>query len=270
MGRMLKALQQIETVRPAPPDRSTPSEPVRGPSAMEATLARAETALAAEQDAGRPAPAEPDCGPAERPPARESPDVPTPPPQVASEFHELANAILAQLPSSKSAVAMLVSPDGEGGDPAAILSLAAALRSSVSGAVAIIDCDLRSPERFGGHGRYGLIDILRSRVPWHEAAYLADPSGIAVLPGRGYDSDEYRKDRLGLQLLLDELEEHFQIILLDATSLPCAEASAVSSYCDGTYLVIRINHTSRQSAKRAVRTVARAGGQVLGCVLLVN
>src|SRR5207244_8408963 len=70
-----------------------------------------------------------------------------------------------------------------------------------------------------------------------------------------------------MQDTLDELEARYDIVILDsAPLLSASDAMPLLPRTDGTLLVVRLFHTPRKAALRAVRVIERARGGLLGVV----
>jgi Mrp family chromosome partitioning ATPase len=267
MGRMLKALQQIDVKRTAaaPPPAG---DEVRRSADIEATLAEAENAVAAveaavtgensaaaiEQDPSLAA-AEPGPGLADAAPG---------------EHLELARTLLGQLPAAGPAVLLWASPDGIPGPAKSLLSLAAALRQDLSGAVLLAVCDGRAAERYGLQARWGWVDLLAGTVSWAEVVQEAGTPRVSVLFGRGAESRDHAPRDFPWPALIEKLKQRYRLTVLDASTLGIARSAPIAAHCDGACLWIRAHQTPRQAAQRAVRALRASGARILGSVLVTG
>jgi Mrp family chromosome partitioning ATPase len=158
--------------------------------------------------------------------------------------------------------------------------------------VCVVDADLRRPRlsrHFGfGDGERGLTDVLegaplksvirRFPVPGAPATngngngngngHKAVQGEIAVLcAGERRDHPAELLASRAMQDTIDELEARYDIVLVDcAPLLAASDALPLLSRAGGTLLVVRLFHTPRKAAARAVRVIERARGGLLGVV----
>jgi succinoglycan biosynthesis transport protein ExoP len=136
----------------------------------------------------------------------------------------------------------------------------------------VIDGDLRRPsvhKRFGMSNTIGLSNVLLNDLPWRET--LLRPPGIPdldILPAGSVSRRAADLIGSGLQGLLDECSNHYDLIILDAPPLlgfpePLQMATAV----DGVVIVARAGETSRKGVASVLRTLHRLRANVIGLVL---
>jgi tyrosine-protein kinase Etk/Wzc len=145
--------------------------------------------------------------------------------------------------------------------------------------VLLVDCDIRRPRV---HGLFrmprspGLMELLTaSRTPSGEAVAPAEAiressvAGLSVLPCGALPSNAANLlSSTRMRVLLQELEEQFDIIVLDTPPvLATADAGIVASLTDGVLLVVRAGTTDRNAAQRAYQQLANVGARVVGTVL---
>ena len=69
-------------------------------------------------------------------------------------------------------------------------------------------------------------------------------------------------------LLLDELEQHFDVILFDSPALEsCVDAQVIAAPVHGLVLVANQHETKAKALQYALSQIRNTGAQVLGCVL---
>jgi capsular exopolysaccharide synthesis family protein len=136
----------------------------------------------------------------------------------------------------------------------------------------VIDGDLRRPsihKRFGMSNTLGLSNVLLNDLPWREA--LLKPPGIPdldILPAGSVSRRAADLIGRGLQSLLDECSNHYDLIIMDAPPLlgfpePLQMATAV----DGVVIVARAGQTSRKGVASVLHTLHRLRANVIGLVL---
>lgn len=165
--------------------------------------------------------------------------------------------------------------------------------------VVLVDADLRRPRAhafFEVEPSPGLVDVIEDEVPVERALRRPHPD-LTFLPS---GTPTERPDLLFLHGDLDALFEHLEhlptesrrrpvtgrraaangngtrkpphlgpAVLIDAPPvLQAAEVSALAGLADGVVLVVQAGVTARLAATRAAEQVRRAGGEVLGVVLV--
>jgi len=136
----------------------------------------------------------------------------------------------------------------------------------------VIDGDLRRPsvhKRFGLQNTLGLSNVLLNDLPWRET--LLKPAGIPdldILPAGSISRRAADLMGVGLQRLLDDCSNHYDLIILDAPPLlgfpePLQMATAV----DGVVIVARAGQTSRKGVASVLNTLHRLRANVIGLVL---
>jgi capsular exopolysaccharide synthesis family protein len=136
----------------------------------------------------------------------------------------------------------------------------------------VIDGDLRRPsvhKRFGLQNTLGLSNVLLNDLPWRET--LLKPAGIPdldILPAGSVSRRAADLMGVGLQRLLDDCSNHYDLIILDAPPLlgfpePLQMATAV----DGVVIVARAGQTSRKGVASVLNTLHRLRANVIGLVL---
>ena len=304
MSRMLKALQQIEAWLPQPPvhpesvppetldsqqrrpddtpqvDQETgPDEAPRGDAAIEATLSQVEIAAGMAGSLSQEV-AVPDFG---ETPVSSVESLsgagsliarwPVPPTEEhARAYGELADNILAQFPPVGRARLMFTSPgDGEGKTGTLVL-LARALAERTTGQVLLVDGNLHKPavaDYLGIEAKGGLADVLAGAASWQQVVWRTEVRGLSVLPGvKSSTPDGRLPERWNLGPLLEELGGVYGLVLIDTASLAHGEVAPISHHCDGTYLVVRLKHTTRRAVAEAARVIQACRGRVLGSVVL--
>jgi Mrp family chromosome partitioning ATPase len=288
MGRMLKALQQLEVRSPQPQPSSPPAQPEEpgshGPpppedapqveagdapreapaadTAVEAALAQVEIAAAAvrqEQEEDR----------ADSPTAS-WPILSTAP--HADAYRQLAENVLSQAPPDGGAALMFTSPSGGEGKTALLLSLAAALAERTAQRVLLLDGNLQKPDLAGCLGveaARGLNHVLAGEATWQQVVQRTSIPRLDLLPGVTFPtSPAGPPEPLSLRPLLKQLRGHYRLVLIDTASLAHPEVAPLAQCCDGTYLVARLNHTTRRELAEAAEVLRDCRGNLLGGVVI--
>src|SRR6185503_9246521 len=136
----------------------------------------------------------------------------------------------------------------------------------------VIDGDLRRPsvhKRFGMQNSLGLSNVLLNDLPWRET--LLKPPGIPdldILPAGSISRRAADLIGVGLQRLLDECSNHYDLIILDAPPLlGFPEPLIMATAADGVVIVARAGQTSRKGVANVLAMLTRLRANVLGLVL---
>ncbi len=281
MSLILEALKQIEAREPEPQGK------ISDDAAVEAALARAEAVaeLVGGDSVGNRICSVGDriCQPtsvADRVASHSTPlsATETKWPWLPNELHrqaycELAERIVAQLPSDQAASLMFTSPCDGDGKTATLVGLAAAVLDRIGdGEILLIDCNFRAPElarRLGVEAAGGLADVLTGATTWQRAVRRTVLPRLSVLPGHWLSTPWGRPpELLDLEPLLTELSDHYPLVLLDTPSLTHGETAPIGRFCTGVYLVVRLGHTPRRAVREAAAVIRHCHGKLLGSIVL--
>ncbi len=139
--------------------------------------------------------------------------------------------------------------------------------------VLLVDADLRKPRvhaMFDLANAHGLTTILRSDGVRPEAvSHLTEEANLRVLTTGPLPPNP--AELLGshrMQAVLGLLKESADLVIFDSPPLQAVTDSAVlSSFADGTILVVDAGRSRRRAVRTAGEILARAGANVLGVVL---
>ncbi|HVK00057.1 MAG TPA: polysaccharide biosynthesis tyrosine autokinase [Gemmatimonadales bacterium] len=142
--------------------------------------------------------------------------------------------------------------------------------------VLLVDCDIRRPRI---HGLFqlprapGLMELLRASsdpdAPQPRAIRETPIARLSVLTCGALPVNAANLlSGTRMRLLLRELQEQFDIIVLDTPPvLATADACIVASLTDGVLLVVRAGTTDKNAAQRAYQQLSNVGARVVGTVL---
>jgi capsular exopolysaccharide synthesis family protein len=142
--------------------------------------------------------------------------------------------------------------------------------------VLLVDCDIRRPRV---HGLFqlprapGLMELLRAssdpEAPQPRAIRETPVARLSVLTCGALPVNAANLlSGTRMRLLLRELQEQFDIIVLDTPPvLATADACIVASLTDGVLLVVRAGTTDKNAAQRAYQQLSNVGARVVGTVL---
>jgi Mrp family chromosome partitioning ATPase len=244
---------------------SEPVEAIYGDAVVEAALAQVEIASAAVAAAVAPA----------GQPATEN-DTPLlfrPTEARAGVDARLIEHVLWQVSRGGPAVLMLTSPEDGMGTTDVLSVLAEALVERLEGELLLVDGDLQRPElssRWGVAADEGLGDVLLGTARWRHVVRPTAVPRLSILPGVKRPAAENRlPGRWNLvDALWQALGNCYRLVLVDTASLAHEEAVQLARHGTGTYLVVRLGHTSRRALRESVEVLQRCGGRLLGCVVI--
>ncbi|MEN0063757.1 MAG: polysaccharide biosynthesis tyrosine autokinase [Myxococcota bacterium] len=138
--------------------------------------------------------------------------------------------------------------------------------------VLMVDGDLRKPrihKIFEQEREPGLTTILDGETTRQEAVKSTPvPNLYFLASGRGGERPNERLASPAFSKLLDELQEEFDLILIDSPpSVLLSDARLLSRYVDGVVLLVREHTTSRVLVREAIQGLEQVGAAVFGVVV---
>ena len=171
-------------------------------------------------------------------------------------------------PLSRLLVTSAVSAEGK---TSTIVRLGVAF-ANLNRRVLMVDGDLRKPrihKIFDQEREPGLTTILDGAVTKEEAVQQTPVPNLFFLPsGRGGERPNERLAAPAFAALLDELQQDFDLILIDSPpSVLLSDARLLSRYVDGVVLLVREHTTSRVLVREAIQGLEQVGAAVFGVVV---
>lgn len=136
----------------------------------------------------------------------------------------------------------------------------------------LVDGDLRDGGQhllFKIANKQGLTDLLADRADLGCIHRINRLPGLSVLTsGTEAPNPQELLSRPQFKLLLEELEQQFDVIIIDSPALAeCVDAQVIAASTKGALLVAHKNLTSVSGLNNAKELLINADAQVLGCVL---
>lgn len=159
---------------------------------------------------------------------------------------------------------------GDGKSTVAV-NLASSLAAAGQWAI-LIDCDLRRPvvaDIFGISRDVGLTDILAGRAELQDVAHRPNRDVPLAVLGAGRIPPN-PSELLGSHRMQDFLAEISKtaIVILDSPPvLPVTDAAVLAANADGVIVVVSSGKTTFDMLQRAIASIQRTTGRVLGVVL---
>lgn len=124
-------------------------------------------------------------------------------------------------------------------------------------------------EQMGLACRFGLIDVLRSKVDWRSAIEPTAVPRIGLLASGFLPAGECASATYGTAAanLIAELKSSYQLVLIHAPDAADPLVPPLVSACDGTLLMLALGQTLRAAAEKASSSLYVAGARLLGCVV---
>ena len=286
MSLMLKALKQIDAkqtpilarkaalrielppVLPAdtlpsiPPEDSSPLEP----DSLEAAIDQLQAFVS---EAGLLDDAEPEAEPEFD---ADEAEIPVITPVASDPYIATAQQILRQLPRGRSQVLLFTSPADRQGKTMTLARLAPRLAQGMEANLLVVDANFRNPAMahwLAVAPTWRLPEVLASAADWATAVQTTAHERVSLLPG-GTDSLDRGSGRnaQGMSRLLRDLADHYDLVVVDASSLAHRGTVQLAAVCDATYLVVRLGEGSPRMLREAAQIVQRSGGRLLGCVAI--
>jgi non-specific protein-tyrosine kinase len=139
--------------------------------------------------------------------------------------------------------------------------------------VLLVDTDLRKPGvhlMFDTPNAHGLTTLLRSdKVSLDAIAQTTEQENLRILttgPLPPNPAELLGSERM--RVIVDQFKAVAELVIFDSPPLQgVTDASVLSSFLDGTVMVIDAGHSRRGTVRQARETLARSGATVLGAVL---
>jgi capsular exopolysaccharide synthesis family protein len=138
--------------------------------------------------------------------------------------------------------------------------------------VLLLDCDMRRPRLhkvFGKTKDVGITTALLDDLPLDQLVHSTQVPNLHLLttgplppnPSEILHSESFAR-------LLGRLRDSYDCVIIDSPPVvPVTDAAILSTQVDGTILVVRAFHTTKDLAKRAARALRDVGAPVVGTVL---
>lgn len=137
--------------------------------------------------------------------------------------------------------------------------------------VVLVDGDLRSVERRlpSVDDHHGFAGVLDGRQTMEQALVGTSLPNFAVVPGGATADSPLRLCTANnLHAPLDWLRHHYHYIVIDGPPvLDSPEMVSLATHVDGIVLVVRAARTKREIVQRAIETIDKFQGRVLGAIL---
>lgn len=137
--------------------------------------------------------------------------------------------------------------------------------------VLLIDCDLRKPsihKKFRITNQAGLTNILLYDVEPFEIFHKHSDNLYILTTGQLPPNPAEVVSSNRLKSFIEKMKNEFDYILIDSPPLiAVTDAQILSSFCDGTLLVVSSGEAERETVKRAKDLLNKVKANIIGVVL---
>ncbi len=167
---------------------------------------------------------------------------------------EAAEGIRWRLPKTSSAILAFTSPLDEDAKDQPLLAVLPELAKRSRGECLVVDADP------GPHALMQHLTLAGPATP--KAGNLIYPSNLPRLHVMALT----RSGQTVNPEWVHDWRERWPLVLINAPSLEHRRGGLITGICDGTYLVVRLNRTSRRAVREAAEVIRAQGGRLLGCL----
>lgn len=196
---------------------------------------------------------------------------------MAESYRNTLTSILAMTAGNGRTRTILISSARSGEGKSTILCNLGISLAEIGQKVLLIDGDLRQPrlhQAFDLPNSWGLTDLLRGQQPIEDLPIEAlaknvEVANLYVLPsGPLTASIANLLYSSRMEILIRRFRRDFDTILIDTPPLTLfSDARILARLADGTILVVRADHTTRDEAMAAKQRLADDGIKILGTIL---
>ena len=167
---------------------------------------------------------------------------------------------------------LLLASDEQGSGCTELAANLAVVFAQLGERTLLIDADLRDSSQhllFKIANKQGLTDLLADRADLGCIHKIHRLPGLSVLTaGTEAPNPQELLARPQFKLLLDELEQQYDVIIIDSPALEsCVDAQVMAASIQGVLLVANRNESKAKELRAAIAKIQNAAAAVLGCVL---
>ncbi|MEG1059516.1 MAG: CpsD/CapB family tyrosine-protein kinase [Bacilli bacterium] len=158
------------------------------------------------------------------------------------------------------------------GKSTVIANLAVSFAGMENKRVLIIEGDLRNPtvhRMFNISNTHGVTDILTGQKSFEECVHTTEMPGLHVLScGKIPPNPAEMLASNKMKIFIESLKDHYDYIFIDSPPIGIiTDAGIISTYADGTILVVASNEVDIEMAKIAKERLDKVSANILGVVL---
>ena len=190
---------------------------------------------------------------------------------VAECCRAIRTNLLFMTPDKPFKTLVVSSAGPQEGKSSSVINLGIAMAQS-GNRVLLLDTDMRRPrlhKSFGVPNDLGVSSLILDQGSLEAAIKSTEVPGLFVLPcGPIPPNPAELLHTQAFADLLKKLCEKFDRVILDSPPIGAvADAVVLATHADGVLLVVKAGHTSRDMARRAVRSVRDVNAKLFGAIL---
>ncbi|MDI6772999.1 MAG: CpsD/CapB family tyrosine-protein kinase [bacterium] len=190
---------------------------------------------------------------------------------LAEAFRHLRTSLLYLSPDRPLRTVLITSPGPDEAKSTVAANLAVVF-TQMGHRVWLVECDLRRPGlswAFQPEGTGGITELLVEGLPVDKAAYPTQVENLWFIPGGTVPPNP--AELLGsrkMRAFLEHSRGAVDAVILDAPPvLPVTDAAVLAPAADGVLLVVHLEKTPREAARRARQQLEAVGARMLGLVV---
>lgn len=168
-------------------------------------------------------------------------------------------------------ILQFTSPGPGEGKSSACMNLAIAMAQNGQ-RVVVVDADLRQPtvhRMVGTANERGLSTVLATGSDWEDAVKSTEVAGLSVIPSGPIPPNPVELLHTEkFRSLLEALAERYDRVLIDSPPvIAAADAAVISSQVDGVVFLARYKKTSKELARRTLKSLEDVNAPILGVLI---
>lgn len=187
----------------------------------------------------------------------------------AEQVRSLRNKLIAMNPDGEAKTLVVTSAMKSEGKSITAINLALAFAELERQNVLLVDADLRNPSvesylHLNPHPGVG--DVLLERVSLRDAVRSSGVRNLSVIgSGTRLAGPSELLTTPRIDDMLARMKEDFRYVIFDTPPvLPATDATVLAARADGTLLATRLEHSTKQMTRDAIRNLQDLGANVLG------
>lgn len=183
---------------------------------------------------------------------------------------ELSRRILAQFPSIAPATLLISSADAELSTNRCTARVAACISRLTGCRVLLVDANLEGnvgAVKQSGSEVAGLAEIIAENRPWKDLVIPTQEAQLSVLPCGTAEVPMRRVAGETLVSLNAQWQQDYTYVFINAGHVKQLVTRRFAVCCDGTYVLVGLNQTTKKDAHSAMKLLAENHARVLGAIV---
>ncbi len=183
---------------------------------------------------------------------------------------ELTRRIVTQFPSIAPASLMFTSADPDLSTNRSAARISASLAKLTGCRVLLVDANWEmniTPLKQSGDAVLGLTEVLADNRSWKDFVIETKDRLLHVLPCGVTDVPMRQLGPESLLALNAQWQEEFNYVFINAGSAKQLVTRRFAKCCDGTYILVGLNHTTKKDARATIKLLNENHARVLGAIV---